>query len=597
MAAAERLRRLRESLDGPLTLGELASRLGREGTGLLLFLIALPFLQPIPLAGLGTPVGLLIAGIGVQLILGRAEPALPAFVARRPLAPETVARILTGGEKALAAVERFARPRGPALARDPRACGAALIGLGLILAAPIFVPFGNPPTSASVMLIGLSLAEADGLAAAFGLLGTVFTIVFHAAVIGACLAMLTGKARALDTDDAKLHDAVRVLQEGDWNARVHAVYQLETLGPAGLPGLRVAAEDADWQVRMTAAHTLGRVGEPAIDDLARVVRTEPCRAVRLTALNWLGTLGPKASDALRAGLSDESGMMRVMGRYWLGKEGQSAGGDAQSDANAAETEDLKHCESSSGPGRASWAGAAPAAAPAAARDESPVDEPVVTPDPPSLAKAAAPSAKPSPETLPGAAGLPARPPRSRAEAKEEAVERARLKELDALLVPEDRGEAQTMPAAPAGFAPRESTGTAADYLNDDGKSTLENDPVPALIKLLSDADAKVRARAADELGKRGAAAAPARAPLTAALKDKDRRVRSSAALALGNLGAEADPAVPALVAALKRGPEEVRWSAALALGRIGTPRAKRAFARYARQAAGEIVRGAPPKAD
>ncbi|OGS37279.1 MAG: hypothetical protein A2506_06150 [Elusimicrobia bacterium RIFOXYD12_FULL_66_9] len=69
-------------------------------------------------------------------------------------------------------------------------------------------------------------------------------------------------------------------------------------------------------------------------------------------------------------------------------------------------------------------------------------------------------------------------------------------------------------------------------------------------------------------------------------------MRAAAALALGNVGPAADPAVPALVAALKKGPEEVEWSAALALGRMGTPRARRAFARYSRESAGALVRGA-----
>ncbi|OGR94059.1 MAG: hypothetical protein A2V88_10160 [Elusimicrobia bacterium RBG_16_66_12] len=150
-----------------------------------------------------------------------------------------------------------------------------------------------------------------------------------------------------------------------------------------------------------------------------------------------------------------------------------------------------------------------------------------------------------------------------------------------------------MPAAPAGLTRDHPAGAPADYASDDGKTKIERDPIPTLIAQLGHADVAQRSRAADELGKRGAAAATAVPALTRSLKDADRRVRAAVALALGNIGPAADAAVPALVAALKRGPEEVEWSAALALGRMGTPRARRAFARYSRESAGRLVGGSP----
>jgi hypothetical protein len=180
MPAAAHLNRLRESLDGPLTLGELSARLGREGTGLTLFLCALPFLQPIPLAGLGTPVGLMIIAIGVQLARGQETPTLPTFAASRRLEAATVKRLLAGAEKILVVAERVARPRWKTLAVSPRLMGAALILLGFIFAMPVFVPFGNPLTGAPLALLGLALLEEDGLLAALGYAGTLATLGYHA---------------------------------------------------------------------------------------------------------------------------------------------------------------------------------------------------------------------------------------------------------------------------------------------------------------------------------------------------------------------------------------------------------------------------------
>jgi hypothetical protein len=181
MAAAAHLRRLRETLAGPVTLGELSKKLGREGVGLMAVLCALPFLQPIPLAGFGTPVGLLLAAIGIQLIRGHEVPVLPRFAAEHRLKTATVERLLSMAEKLLVFAERFARPRWPAFARSPRLIGAGILTLALIMVVPVFVPFGNPMTAAPLALFGLALLEEDGLLCALGLAGTVATLVYHAA--------------------------------------------------------------------------------------------------------------------------------------------------------------------------------------------------------------------------------------------------------------------------------------------------------------------------------------------------------------------------------------------------------------------------------
>lgn len=182
MAAAAHLKRLRAALHGPVTLGELASRLGRDGAGLLVLMVALPFLQPIPLAGVGTPLGLLVLAVGIQVARGRETPNLPRFVARRRLEAATVDRLLSAAERALARLERIARARGPTAARSPRALGVGMAAIGLLLALPVFVPFGNPVSAAPLALLGLALLEQDGLLGALGLAGAAFTWAYHAAL-------------------------------------------------------------------------------------------------------------------------------------------------------------------------------------------------------------------------------------------------------------------------------------------------------------------------------------------------------------------------------------------------------------------------------
>ncbi|MFI5363516.1 MAG: exopolysaccharide biosynthesis protein [Elusimicrobiota bacterium] len=184
MPAAAHLRRLRASLDGPVTLGELAAKLGREGVGLLVFLCALPFIQPIPLAGLGTPVGFLLAAIGIQLLRGRETAALPRFAAVRRLEPATVERLLSAAEKILSFAERFARRRGPPAASSPRLIGGGVLALSLFMIVPVFVPLGNPVTAVPLALLGLALLEGDGLLCALGLAGAALAFAYHAAFAG-----------------------------------------------------------------------------------------------------------------------------------------------------------------------------------------------------------------------------------------------------------------------------------------------------------------------------------------------------------------------------------------------------------------------------
>lgn len=181
MAAAAHLNRLRNSLSGPVTLGALTARLGREGAGLLILLISVPFLHPFPMAGLTIPVGLLIAATGVQLALGRGAPYLPRFVSSRSLDAESVRKVLAAAERLLVFLERFTRPRWQPVARSPRLIGTAVAVTGFFFALPLYFPFGNLISAAGLVLMGLGLLEEDGLLAGLGLMLATASLAYHVA--------------------------------------------------------------------------------------------------------------------------------------------------------------------------------------------------------------------------------------------------------------------------------------------------------------------------------------------------------------------------------------------------------------------------------
>jgi hypothetical protein len=181
MATAAHLRRLRDGIRGPLTLGALAGRLGREGVGLLVVLLSAPFLQPLPTGGLSLPAGLMIAAAGLQTARGEKGLRLPRFASERRIEEPALRRLLGLAEAVLSRLEKATRPRGPEAARSPRLLGAAVAALGLALAVPIYIPFAAMACAAPLVLLGLALAEEDGVFGAAGLLAGVLALAYHVA--------------------------------------------------------------------------------------------------------------------------------------------------------------------------------------------------------------------------------------------------------------------------------------------------------------------------------------------------------------------------------------------------------------------------------
>jgi HEAT repeat protein len=93
--------------------------------------------------------------------------------------------------------------------------------------------------------------------------------------------------------------------------------------------------------------------------------------------------------------------------------------------------------------------------------------------------------------------------------------------------------------------------------------------VPAIARMLSEPDVRVRRKAAEALsymGPEGEAAVPA---LSAGVSDKDRQVRQNCVMALERMGPKAAPATEVLVAALRDEWFAIRFKAAEALASAG----------------------------
>src|SRR5512147_2027346 len=97
------------SLAGPsVTVGDVLDRTAHAGFGCLLALLGL---AAIPFPGLSMPFGLAVAVLGAQLLVGREQPWLPAWLRKRAL-PARVLRWLHDRLARFAGhLERAIKPR------------------------------------------------------------------------------------------------------------------------------------------------------------------------------------------------------------------------------------------------------------------------------------------------------------------------------------------------------------------------------------------------------------------------------------------------------------------------------------------------------
>jgi hypothetical protein len=170
--AEERPRRLSEELAGlqarfaeeAVTLRAVIAVLRGRAYLLLLILLALPFGTPIPLPGLSTPFGAVIALIALRLALGQ-RPWLPDRLLDQRLPPGFFRRLLTATAQIIRLFEVFVRPRLTPLAdvgllRQLHA--VVLLVAALVLLLPLPIPFTNAFPAWVILFIAGGLLERDG---------------------------------------------------------------------------------------------------------------------------------------------------------------------------------------------------------------------------------------------------------------------------------------------------------------------------------------------------------------------------------------------------------------------------------------------------
>lgn len=148
----------------PVRLRELVDILQFRGDNALLILLAIPFVTPIPLPGLSTLFGCVIALVGLRMAL--AQPLwLPGRVTARELPSSVLPKLLLTASHGFRRLEKLLKPRWlyPVFpAAFQRTSGVLVLVCGLLLLLPLPVPFSNALPALTVLLLAAAGLERDG---------------------------------------------------------------------------------------------------------------------------------------------------------------------------------------------------------------------------------------------------------------------------------------------------------------------------------------------------------------------------------------------------------------------------------------------------
>ncbi len=169
----------------PLTLGEAIDSIDEAAYAFIAIILALPFLQPIPLGPLSVAGGLAFAALGWQLWQGHATPALPQKLRHVVLSAHIWGLLSRVCLKFLGFCRRFTKPRLTQLVsgrQGQKMGGFILLAAGLLMAIPFGVlPLNNTLPALSILFYGFAELEDDGLMVIVSLFWLVVTVLYFSA--------------------------------------------------------------------------------------------------------------------------------------------------------------------------------------------------------------------------------------------------------------------------------------------------------------------------------------------------------------------------------------------------------------------------------
>lgn len=168
--------------DARVSLHDVLETLGNRAFGAILLLLGLATSIP-SLPFVPTILGILIIGIGVQMVMMRQAPWLPHFLAHRQIKFSQLQGLVRRCAPWLEKIEQVCRPRlSFVTSRGGEVfIGGCLLVLGIVLIP--YVPALHIPIGLCILLVALGMIERDGVVCAVGLVSGLGIAVLETVVI------------------------------------------------------------------------------------------------------------------------------------------------------------------------------------------------------------------------------------------------------------------------------------------------------------------------------------------------------------------------------------------------------------------------------
>lgn len=167
----DRLHDLADECD-EVTIDMLMRQIGTQGHAPLLMIVSLLMVLPTGLIpGVGGALGAIVAGIGVQMLLGHGRFWLPGFLSRRGISAERVRKLADRIHPASMWLRRHLHRRMEPLSNGALSLAVIallLIASGLSLFVIGAIPVATPLVGLPVALFGIGILARDGAVVAAG---------------------------------------------------------------------------------------------------------------------------------------------------------------------------------------------------------------------------------------------------------------------------------------------------------------------------------------------------------------------------------------------------------------------------------------------
>lgn len=160
-----------------VSVKEIIDALDARSFGLATLMFALPSVVPMP-PGVPTVVGICLLIVSFQMVIGREDLWLPGILSKRTFDRKSLVKAFEGLAPRLQGIERIAKPR---LLFMTGRTGAVMIGIIVLIMAIVLIlplpPGGNFPPALACAVLGMGLAQRDGVIVLIGLVVSVVALV------------------------------------------------------------------------------------------------------------------------------------------------------------------------------------------------------------------------------------------------------------------------------------------------------------------------------------------------------------------------------------------------------------------------------------